>query len=487
MTAISPTGLRGRLHQMSFRQRLILLSTTAVAAAVLMASAVVFLVVRSELRGQVDHQLQDLVRQVSIPAQLGAFDEQSGVIILPTAPLGGSGGYAQIVQPDGTVLRPRGREVEVPITRRTLAVAAGKDKAFLEDRTIEGAHARVFTAPVSGGVAIQAVRSLEEVDSTLRDLAIALALICVFGIALAVWLGRMVARTALRPVSDLTEAAEHIAETRDLSRRIQATGGDELSRLGTSFNTMLQALDDSQQAQRQLVEDASHELRTPLTSLRTNIEVLANADSLPPEDRRRLLSDVIRQLEELTALVSGLVDLARGEEPEDAAEEVRFDRLVAEAVDRAQIHAPDKRFSVELEPCIVHGVPGRLDRAVSNLLDNAAKWSPRDGTVEVTLRDGELAVRDHGPGIDPADVPHVFDRFYRAPAARGLPGSGLGLAIVRQVAEAHGGEVVAQAAAGGGARMILRLEMAGVQESAPAPDGRLWSSSGAALDHADRP
>jgi two-component system sensor histidine kinase MprB len=266
---------------------------------------------------------------------------------------------------------------------------------------------------------------------------------------------------------------------------MQTTGGDELSRLGSSFNTMLEALDDSQRAQRQLVEDASHELRTPLTSLRTNIEVLANADSLPAEDRRRLLRDVVRQLEELTALVTGLVDLARGEEPEDAAEAVRFDRLVAEAVDRARLHSHDKQFSAELEPCVVQGVPARLDRAVGNLLDNAAKWSSPGGTVEVGLRDGELSVRDHGPGIEPADVPHVFDRFYRAPSARRLPGSGLGLAIVRQVADSHGGEVSVEAADGGGARLVLRLPAVRTQAS-PGRDQGLWSGSRPALDHADR-
>jgi two-component system sensor histidine kinase MprB len=291
----------------------------------------------------------------------------------------------------------------------------------------------------------------------------------------------MVARTALRPVSELTEAAEHVAETRDLSRRMQTTGDDELSRLGTSFNTMLEALDDSQRAQRQLVEDASHELRTPLTSLRTNIEVLANADSLPPDDRRKLLRDVVRQLEELTALVAGLVDLARGEEPEEAAADLRFDRLVAEAVDRAGIHAPDKHFATRLEPCIVHGVHASLDSAVTNLLDNAAKWSPTGETIEVTLREGELIVRDHGPGIEPDHAPHVFDRFYRAPAARKLPGSGLGLAIVRKVADSHGGEVSAEQAEGGGARLVLRLPAEPVPvdhtpEPAP-PAGRLWSSA----------
>ena len=376
MTSVSPTGLRGRLRRMSFRQRLIYLSATAVAAAVVLASVIVFAVVRGELRGQVDEELRDLVEQIAIPTQLGVFSQENGTIILPSTPLGGSGGYAQIVQPDGTVLRPEGRVVDVPVKKRTLDVARGESKGFFEDETVDSRHARVFTVPVTGGVAIQAVHSLEDVDSTLRDLAIALALICVFGIALAVWLGRMVARTALRPVSALTEAAEHVAETRDLSRRMETTGGDELSRLGSSFNTMLEALDDSQRAQRQLVEDASHELRTPLTSLRTNVEVLANADSLPPDDRKKLLRDVVRQMEELTALVARLVDLARGEEPDEAAVDVRLDQLVSEAVDRAGIHSPDKRFSVELEPCVVHGVPARLDRAVANLLDNAAKWSP---------------------------------------------------------------------------------------------------------------
>jgi two-component system sensor histidine kinase MprB len=461
---------------MSFRQRLIMLSATAVAAAVVLASVIVFAVVRGELRQQVDQQLRDLVEQISIPTQLGVFTQDSGTFILPSSPLGESGGYAQIVQPDGTVLRPQGRALEVPVTRRTVAVARGEAKGFLQDATLDGKHARIFTAHVPGGVAIQAVRSLEEVDSTLRDLGLALALICVFGTAIAIWLGRMVARAALTPVSELTEAAEHVAETRDLSRRMQTTGGDELSRLGSSFNTMLEALDDSQRAQRQLVEDASHELRTPLTSLRTNIEVLANADALPLEDRRKLLRDVVRQLEELTALVAGLVDLARGEEPEEAAVDVRLDRVVAEAVDRAGIHAPDKQFSVELEPCIVHGVPASLDRAITNLLDNAAKWSPPGGTVEVSLRDGELTVRDHGPGIEPDHVPHVFDRFYRAPAARGLPGSGLGLAIVRKVAESHGGEVSAHQVEGGGARLVMRLPAERVPEPAQR-DRRLWSRS----------
>jgi two-component system sensor histidine kinase MprB len=222
---------------------------------------------------------------------------------------------------------------------------------------------------------------------------------------------------------------------------------------------MLEALSEAERSQRQLVADASHELRTPLTSLRTNIEVLSSG-MLPPDDHERLLRDLVAQLDELTVLVSDLVDLARGDEPEAGVEDVRLDALVADAVERARRHAADKKFFTELEPCLVEGVPGRLDRAITNLLDNAAKWSPAGGQIEVRVRGGEVSVRDHGPGIAEADLPYVFDRFYRAPAARGLPGSGLGLAIVRQVAESHGGTVLAERANGGGARMSLKLPTA---------------------------
>jgi two-component system sensor histidine kinase MprB len=301
-----------------------------------------------------------------------------------------------------------------------------------------------------------------------------LLLVSLGGVAVAVWLGWVVSRTALRPVAQLTEAAEHVARTRDLSRRISTgTSDDELGRLGTSFNTMLEALEASQNAQRQLVADASHELRTPLTSIRTNIEVLAAENALSTEDRRRLVEDLVGQLEELTLLMSDLVDLARGDEPDLATDDVRLDHLVVETVERARRNAPDKRFHVQVEPCVVHGMPARLERAVMNLLDNAAKWSPQGGVVEVTLKDGELSVRDHGPGIAESDIPFVFDRFYRAPAARGLPGSGLGLAIVRQVAESHGGAVAVESPNGGGA--CLRLRVPRVSGTVPL-DRRSWES-----------
>src|SRR5205085_8312322 len=258
---------------------------------------------------------------------------------------------------------------------------------------------------------------------------------------------------ALEPVRRMTGATEKVAETGDLSERIETHGADELSRLGASFNAMLAALEDSTRKQRQLVADASHELRTPLTSLRTNIEVLAGERTLPPGERERLLHDVIEQLGEMTTLIAGLIELARAEEQPDEPEDVRLDLVAADAVERARRNQPGVEFETDLHESLVHGVPSTIERAVANLLDNAAEWSPPGGPVEVGVRGGTVTVRDHGPGIEPEDLPYVFDRFYRARSARGLPGSGLGLAIVRQVAEAHGGEVVAERAHGGGTQM----------------------------------
>ena len=264
-------------------------------------------------------------------------------------------------------------------------------------------------------------------------------------------------RTALAPVRRLTEATEHVSETRDLERRIPSDGRDELSRLAASFNTMLEALADSARAQRQLVSDASHELRTPLTSLRTNIEVLARGQSMAPDERDRLLRDIVDQLAEMTALVAELVELARGDQRPLRPEDVRLDLVVADALERVRRNWPGVEFQAALEETTVDGTRATIERAVSNLLDNAAKWSPPGSRVEVSVREGQVVVRDRGPGIDDDDLPYVFDRFYRAPGARGMPGSGLGLAIVRQVAQAHGGDVVAENAEGGGTRLRLTL------------------------------
>ncbi len=258
----------------------------------------------------------------------------------------------------------------------------------------------------------------------------------------------------------LDRTAEEVAHTGDLGRRIEVTGSDEVARLAHTFNEMLSALETSQESQRRLVMDASHELRTPLTALRTNIEVLAEDDGLDPAARGRLLGDVTAQIEDLSRLVADVVSLARGAEAAEERDDLRLDELVRRCVDRARLHAGGLVFALDARPTMVNGAAGQLERAVGNLLDNAAKWSPPGGTVEVTVRDGEVTVRDHGPGIDAADLPHVFDRFYRAPGVRRTPGSGLGLAIVRQAADAHGGAVTAAAAPGGGALLTLRLPVA---------------------------
>jgi two-component system sensor histidine kinase MprB len=248
-----------------------------------------------------------------------------------------------------------------------------------------------------------------------------------------------------------------VTETGDLSQRIEVGGRDELSRLAASFNTMLAALEDSTRAQRQLVADASHELRTPLTSLRTNIEVLASDRALPPDERRRLLSDVVEQLGEMTTLIGELIELARAEQQAPEPEEVRLDLVAADALGRARRNWPEVTFDADLGESLILGNPATIERAIANLLDNAAKWSPAGGRVQLRVEDGAVTVRDHGPGIADEDLPYVFDRFYRARGARGQPGSGLGLAIVRQVAEAHAGDVVAERAEDGGTRMTLRL------------------------------
>ena len=306
--------------------------------------------------------------------------------------------------------------------------------------------------------ALQIARPLTEVNHTLSRIKLFLFLIAAGGVLIAAALGLAVSKAALAPVRRLTEATERVTETGDLSERIETSGHDELSRLATSYNTMLAALEESSRAQRQLVADASHELRTPLTSLRTNIEVLAREQTLPPQERERLLGDVVEQLGEMTTLISELIELARAEQHAEPLEDIRLDLLTADAVERARRNRPLVVFTTDLEESIVHGAPSTIERAIGNLLDNAGKWSPEGGEVEVGVHGDEVTVRDHGPGIAEEDLPYVFDRFYRSSAARGQPGSGLGLAIVKQVAEAHGGHVAAEPADGGGTLMRLTLD-----------------------------
>jgi two-component system, OmpR family, sensor histidine kinase MprB len=444
---------------MSFRLRITLASAAAVALAVALASAIAYVLVQDQLRGEVDTSLRQ--RAEAIAEQ--PFELQRFFGRVPQPAIGGAPGYLQLVSGTGQVVRPDYEPVLLPFGKRAVQVAKGQTGEFFNDAHVGKTHVRVITFQIdpASQVALQIALSLRSTDDVLGRLQWILFTIGAGGIGLAVLFGWLVARAALAPVRRLTTATEEITATRDLSRRVEAYDRDELGRLGKSFNTMLAALEESQQAQRQLVADASHELRTPLTSLRTNVELLARG-GLPDEERGKALADVSTQLEELTVLVTDVVDLARDGEREHTVEDVRLDLLVSDAVERSQLHAPGVDFRTDLAPSLVRGVPERIFRAVANVLDNAAKWSPPGGTVEVKTAEGEISVRDHGPGIAPEDLPHVFDRFYRSPAARGTPGSGLGLAIVRQVVESHGGTVWAGPADGGGT--VVRLSFPAVRD-----------------------
>jgi two-component system sensor histidine kinase MprB len=437
----------------TFRLRLTLVAAAAVALAVVVASAVVYLVVRGELRGPVDHSLRQSQQEIlALPT-----DQIDHAFFEARAELGRAVVYPQFVKADGSRILPQGETVALPVNKGVVAVARGRRSAFFDEAHVAGTHVRLLTFQYAPGFAVEVARPLNEVDHALERIRLFLIVIAAGGVGVAVALGLGVSRAALAPVKRLTEATEKVTETGDLSERIDTRGQDELSRLAGSFNTMLAALEESTRAQRQLVADASHELRTPLTSLRTNIEVLARDRQLPPGERERLLSDVVDQLGEMTTLIAELIELARGEQHPAEPEDVRLDLVAADAVERARRNRPGIVFSTDLRESVVHGVPATLERAVANLLDNAAKWSSPGGAVEVAVRDGQVTVRDHGPGIAEEDLPHVFDRFYRARSARGLPGSGLGLAIVRQVAKAHGGTVVAERADGGGTVVTMRL------------------------------
>ena len=445
---------------MSLRRRLVVLAAGTVGATVVLVSVICYFAMRAELHDQVDAELAQQVEQIRPP---GPPPGRDGPFRPPPRRRGPGEGAAdaQLILAEGTVRRGP-NAYPIPVTSEDLEVAQGGEAVY-SSRDVEGEHVRVLTSPLPFG-AVQVATSLEGVDSTLSRLRVVLVLLCLLGTGFAVAVSMLFARRVVAPVTALTEAAEHITATDDLGRRVEA-GDDveEVGRLASRFNAMLDRLQGSREelaasvtAQRQLVADASHELRTPVTSLRTNVEVLLSGDAgrLTPDERRRLLDDMREQSEELTLLINDVIEVARGDQPLAARDDVRLDEVVAEAVARARRNAPSVRFTEALTPMVVRGDAERLGRAVSNLLDNAAKHS---SSVEVTARDGSVEVRDHGPGVPDADKPLIFDRFFRGETARGRPGSGLGLAIVRQVAEAHGGSVGVEDAAGGGASFRLRL------------------------------
>jgi two-component system sensor histidine kinase MprB len=451
----------------TLRSRLTLVATAAVAVAVALAAGASFLLVRGQLNHEVDRGLR---RTATEAAQIPFLESQvvlGGPVPAIPSTLRVTAVYTQLVGDDGSVVRPAGTVAELPVNARDQQIAAGTAKMALRDVTVDRVHVRMVTVPVRTGLALQVGRPLEDQDRVLRRLGVILAIVALGGIAIAAALGRIVARATLSPVEHLTAAAEHVASTQDLSATIDVPDDGELGRLAASFNAMLNALDESRKQQRQLVADASHELRTPLTSLRTNIEVLA-LTGLSAGDRTQLIRDVSAQLEELTMLVGDLVELAREEAPpEEELVDVRLDEVVTRAVERVRRRQPGLVVTTDLQPWVVTGSGAMLERAVTNLLDNAVKWSPVGGTVTVRLRHGEVEVRDEGAGIEPADIPFVFDRFYRASGARSMPGSGLGLAIVRQAATAHGGTVRAGSRSDGLPGAAVSLTVPGVPAVVP--------------------
>ncbi len=441
-----------RASRMSLRSRIAMLSALAVAIAITVTTIAVYLIVRNELYQQFD---TDLMRRTYAVAQ--AVGNPDAVAQFPAALADNA--YVGILSRDNVMFPSQGG-IAPPSSDQELAVADGTLEHSLRSVTQDGESLRVAAVPAGQSGALVVAQPTTPVEDTLGDLTVYLIVIGLLGVASAGVLGYVVARTGLRPVADLTAATERVARTEDLTP-IDVSGDDEVARLAESFNAMLGSLDSARERERRLVADAGHELRTPLTSIRTNLDLLAQseatADKLPQAERAAMLDDARVQLAELSDLVGDLVQLSRGAPVDEPLEAVDFEAVVVRATDRVRPRASGIAFDSQLQPWWLDGSPAMLERAVTNILGNAVKWSPADGTVHLRLEHGQLTVTDEGPGIPEGDQARVFERFYRSPASRGTPGSGLGLAIVAQAAERHGGTVVARNSASGGAEIVLSL------------------------------
>ena len=472
------TALARRLRTLPLRSRLALLVATAVAVAVAAAAAACWLLTRTQLQSELDNSL----RNSTIPTiwvrdalnQCATGEEPAD------APTSGFEGfdYVQVVLPDGNSCVYTSSQ-SVKVQPADVSVAHGnRDDVLHTSTTDSGEQVRVYTRRVllqAGGppVAVSVSRPLAEVDASLNRLALLLAAVAGIGVIGAGAAGLWVARAGLRPVDGLTRAVEHVARTEDLSLRIPAEGEDEIARLSRSFNSMTAALASSRDRQARLIADAGHELRTPLTSLRTNVELLAHSEeigrAIPPEDRKALMASVKAQMTELASLIGDLQELSRPDAPDPGPlKVVALHTIVESALERARLRGPDLRIEVALRPWYVRAEPAALERALINVLDNAVKFSPPGAAVEVALSaQGELTVRDHGPGIPADELPHVFERFWRSPSARALPGSGLGLSIVKGLVQLHGGDVDIHSRLGEGTRVTVRLPIEN-EDSRPA-------------------
>lgn len=448
---ISPLTAR-----LSLALRVAILTTTAVAATLSVVGALVYFTVRAELQSSLD---ESMLRRAHAAVQQGISQDvlnsnNSSILTLSDV-------KASVLTDEHIFTTQKRSEVANYIGAAEQEVRLGFASQSERTAEIDGTRYRIVAVQAGENSALVLAQSMESSYRTLERLTLMLWLTSIAGVAVAGLSGWIVASNGLRPVRRLTEATEHVARTQEL-KPIAVIGQDELARLTNSFNSMLIALDGSQQRQRQLVADAGHELRTPLTSLRTNIELLTQAAnnperSLPDVHRAEIMSDVEAQVQELTTLIGDLVELARDEPLRRDPEPGDFADVVNHAVERVQRRAAGVAFETQIESWMVIGELPLLERAVTNLLDNSAKWSPPGGTVHIRLHDGVLTVSDEGPGIAEEDLPHIFDRFYRSTEARTLPGSGLGLSIVRRAADRHNGTVEAKSPGTGGALFTLRI------------------------------
>lgn len=464
-----PPLLDGRWHyRRSLASRVTLLTTMAVGLTVTIVALGTYLVVRMQLQSTLDESLTNRA-EASADAP-DVFNEETGTTI-PAALLVASDVRIGLADAGGKYTWID-RYERIEIGAAEIDVAAGESKRSLSTISAGGTRYRVVAVPDGEGRALLLAQPLDSQQAVLAKLGIVMILFGAAGVIAAGVAGWGVATNGLRPVRKLTSKVEHIARTEEL-QPIPVEGDDEIARLSSAFNQMLAALAASRDRQRQLVADAGHELRTPLTSLRTNLDLLAQSDAtgaaLPPTARAELLDDVRAQIEEMTTLIGDLVELARDEPLAHVIETVDLAEVVDHALARVRRRAPGVALEVTVEPWFVIGEQGGLERAATNLLDNAAKWSPPGGTIRVSLVEGELVVDDEGPGIAEADLPRVFERFWRSEESRSMPGSGLGLSIVQQVAGRHSGTVEAGRSPGGGTRMVLRIPGAPTPPPVEAP------------------
>jgi two-component system, OmpR family, sensor histidine kinase MprB len=437
----------------TFRTRVIAATVAAAAIAVIIACFASYFTTSSALFKSVD----DSLVQASQQAPNSHYDDRV------------TGSYSEIVLPSGQTYPTSNVKIDATI----MSVAMGKSKQVIRTVTVGNQSYRELIVPLPKDSLVSCTSGICNVPTTsaqlyivditgevteLSHLVSTLMLVAAGGLLLAFGLGLFLARQALHPLEEVTNEIETVATTNDLQYRLVEGDEDELGRLRRVFNRLLHSVESSQNLQRQLVVDASHELRTPLTSLRTNAQVLSRAGELNADELHQITDDMVTQVDELAALVTDLGELARGERSEGALERLRLDDSVDECVETARTYARirDITIEVEMETSFIEARHDRLNRAISNLLTNAVKFTPEGGRILVRSSEGAVSVGDSGPGIADEDRQFVFDRFWRSPSARALPGSGLGLSIVAQVVEEFRGTItVDRDPALGGARFTL--------------------------------